>query len=85
MGSSPRNDLTNQGVRANALIGISKRLAQSRPGFWPGADGPVDYAAFDSYLSVRAFDLGDPARVDAAIKDVSVVLCVALPIIRVGM
>jgi short subunit dehydrogenase-like uncharacterized protein len=26
-------------------------------------------------LSARAFDLGDPARVDAAIKDVSVVLC----------
>jgi hypothetical protein len=30
-------------------------------------------------LSARAFDLGDPARVDAAIKDVSVVLCAAGP------
>jgi short subunit dehydrogenase-like uncharacterized protein len=28
-------------------------------------------------LSARAFDLGDPARIDAAIKDVSVVLCAA--------
>jgi short subunit dehydrogenase-like uncharacterized protein len=30
-------------------------------------------------LSARAFDLGDPARVDAAIKDVAVVLCAAGP------
>ena len=30
-------------------------------------------------LSARAFDLGDPARIDAAIKDVSVVLCAAGP------
>jgi NAD(P)-dependent dehydrogenase (short-subunit alcohol dehydrogenase family) len=30
-------------------------------------------------LSARAFDLGDPARIDAAIKDVSVVLCIAGP------
>jgi short subunit dehydrogenase-like uncharacterized protein len=30
-------------------------------------------------LSARAFDLGDPARIDAAIKDVSVVLCTAGP------
>jgi short subunit dehydrogenase-like uncharacterized protein len=30
-------------------------------------------------LSARAFDLGDPARVDAAIKNVSVVLCAAGP------
>jgi short subunit dehydrogenase-like uncharacterized protein len=30
-------------------------------------------------LTGRAFDLGDPAAVDAAIKDVSVVLCVAGP------
>jgi short subunit dehydrogenase-like uncharacterized protein len=30
-------------------------------------------------LSARAFDLGDPVRVDAAIKDVSVVLCAAGP------
>jgi NAD(P)-dependent dehydrogenase (short-subunit alcohol dehydrogenase family) len=30
-------------------------------------------------LIARAFDLGDPARIDAAIKDVSVVLCAAGP------
>ena len=30
-------------------------------------------------LSARAFDLGDPARIDAAIKDVAVVLCAAGP------
>jgi NADPH:quinone reductase-like Zn-dependent oxidoreductase len=30
-------------------------------------------------LSARAFDLGDPARIDAAIKDVSVVLCAEGP------
>ena len=30
-------------------------------------------------LKARAFDLGDPTRLDAAIKDVSVVLCVAGP------
>ena len=30
-------------------------------------------------LSARAFDLGDPARIDAAIKDISVVLCAAGP------
>ena len=30
-------------------------------------------------LSARAFDLGDPERIDAAIKDVSVVLCAAGP------
>jgi short subunit dehydrogenase-like uncharacterized protein len=30
-------------------------------------------------LSARAFDLADPARIDAAIKDVSVVLCAAGP------
>ena len=30
-------------------------------------------------LSARAFDLGDPARTDVAIKDVSVVLCAAGP------
>jgi short subunit dehydrogenase-like uncharacterized protein len=30
-------------------------------------------------LSARAFDLGNPARIDAAIKDVSVVLCAAGP------
>jgi short subunit dehydrogenase-like uncharacterized protein len=30
-------------------------------------------------LSARAFDLDDPARIDAAIKDVSVVLCAAGP------
>jgi short subunit dehydrogenase-like uncharacterized protein len=30
-------------------------------------------------LSARAFDLGDPVRIDAAIKDVSVVLCAAGP------
>src|SRR4029077_4483160 len=30
-------------------------------------------------LSARAFDLGHPARVDAAIKDVTVVLCAAGP------
>jgi short subunit dehydrogenase-like uncharacterized protein len=30
-------------------------------------------------FKTRAFDLGDPARLDAAIKDVSVVLCVAGP------
>jgi short subunit dehydrogenase-like uncharacterized protein len=30
-------------------------------------------------LAFRAFDLGDPGRIDAGIKDVSVVLCVAGP------
>ena len=30
-------------------------------------------------LKARAFDLGDPTRLDSAIKDVSVVLCVAGP------
>jgi short subunit dehydrogenase-like uncharacterized protein len=30
-------------------------------------------------LAARAFDLGDPARIDAAIKDVSAVLCIAGP------
>jgi hypothetical protein len=30
-------------------------------------------------FEARAFDLGDPTRLDAAIKDVSVVLCVAGP------
>ena len=30
-------------------------------------------------LSARTFDLGDPARIDAAVKDVSVVLCAAGP------
>ena len=30
-------------------------------------------------LSARAFNLGDPARIDAAVKDVSVVLCAAGP------
>jgi short subunit dehydrogenase-like uncharacterized protein len=30
-------------------------------------------------LAARAFDLGDPRRIDAAIKDVSAVLCVAGP------
>jgi short subunit dehydrogenase-like uncharacterized protein len=30
-------------------------------------------------LACRAFDLGDPGRIDAGIKDVSVVLCVAGP------
>ena len=30
-------------------------------------------------LKERVFDLGDPTRLDAAIKDVSVVLCVAVP------
>jgi short subunit dehydrogenase-like uncharacterized protein len=30
-------------------------------------------------VKARAFDLGDPTRLDAAIKDVSVVLCVAGP------
>ena len=30
-------------------------------------------------LKARAFDLGDPTRLDAAIKDVSVVPCVAGP------
>ena len=30
-------------------------------------------------LAARAFDLRDPSRIDAAIKDVSVVLCIAGP------
>ena len=30
-------------------------------------------------LTARAFDLGDPADIDAAIKDISVLLCVAGP------
>jgi short subunit dehydrogenase-like uncharacterized protein len=30
-------------------------------------------------LAIRAFDLGDPGRIDTEIKDVSVVLCVAGP------
>ena len=30
-------------------------------------------------LSARAFDLGDPAHIDAAIKDIAVLLCVAGP------
>ena len=33
-------------------------------------------------LSARAFDLGDPERIDAAIKDVSVVLCARRPVLH---
>jgi short subunit dehydrogenase-like uncharacterized protein len=39
----------------------------------------VDAVARPLGLKSRAFDLGDPKRLDAAIKDVSVVLCVAGP------
>ena len=41
--------------------------------------GKVKRVADPLGLSARAFDLGDPARIDAAIKDVSVVLCAAGP------
>jgi short subunit dehydrogenase-like uncharacterized protein len=39
----------------------------------------VDAVARPLGLKSRAFDLGDPKRLDAAIKDVSVALCVAGP------
>ena len=39
----------------------------------------VEAVAAPIGLDARAFDLRDPARIDAAIKDVSVVLCVAGP------
>ena len=39
----------------------------------------VDAVARPLGLKSRAFDLGNPKRLDAAIKDVSVVLCVAGP------
>jgi len=41
--------------------------------------GKVKALAEPLGLTARAFDLGDPARIDAAIKDISVLLCVAGP------
>jgi saccharopine dehydrogenase (NAD+, L-lysine-forming) len=39
----------------------------------------VEAIAKPLQLAFRAFDLGDPIRIDAGIKDVSVVLCIAGP------
>jgi short subunit dehydrogenase-like uncharacterized protein len=41
--------------------------------------GKVKALAEPLGLTSRAFDLGDPAHIDAAIKDISVLLCVAGP------
>ncbi len=41
--------------------------------------GKVKALAEPLGLTARAFDLGDPARIDAAIKDISGLLCVAGP------
>jgi saccharopine dehydrogenase (NAD+, L-lysine-forming) len=41
--------------------------------------GNVEAIAKPLGLAARAFDLRDPGRIDAAIKDVSAVLCVAGP------
>jgi short subunit dehydrogenase-like uncharacterized protein len=59
------------------------RESGGRPGRTPHSVGrnlaKVNAVARPLGLKARAFDLGDPNRLDAAIKDVSVVLCVAGP------